>query len=104
MRHNYNDTTMCTVSVKIDEAVLRDVLPELNSTAAISRWAQMLIDQHIDALIKEYADDDEIIDHETAREMIHGSISREYALNRDMTPNELYDVIAKEIDHIYAVG
>ena len=39
-----------------------------------------------------------------AREMIHGSISREYALNRDMTPNELYDVIAKEIDHIYAVG
>ena len=43
---------MCT-SIKIDEAVLRDVLPELNSTAAIGRWAQLLIDQHINALTKE---------------------------------------------------
>ena len=36
-----------------------------------------------------------------AREMIHGSISREYALDRDMTPDELYDIIASEIDSIY---
>ena len=69
---------MCTVSVKIDETTLRDILPELDSTAAISRWAQLLIDQYVDALTKEYA------------------------LKENMTPDQLYDVIAKEIDSIYA--
>ena len=71
---------MCTVSVKIDEVVLRDVLPELDSTAAINRWAQLLIDQHIDALTKEYATDDEVIDLEAARAMLHKTIREEYAL------------------------
>lgn len=70
---------MCTVSVKIDEAVLRDVLPELDSKAAISRWVQLLIDQHIDALTKEYDADDEVIDLETARAMLHKTIREEYA-------------------------
>lgn len=70
---------MCTVSVKVDETVLRDVLPELDSIAAISRWAQLLIDQHIDALTKEYIDDDEVIDLETARAMLHQTIREEYA-------------------------
>lgn len=70
---------MCIVSVKIDEAMLRDVLPELDSTAAISRWAQLLIDQHLDALAKEYAADDEVIDLETARAMLHKTIHEEYA-------------------------
>ena len=88
------ETIMCTVNIKVNEAVLRDVLPELDSKAAINRWAQLLIDQHIDALTKEHAlqqaDDD--------------MIKRECALNRDMTPDELYDIIAEEIDSIYAAG
>ena len=75
---------MCTVSVKIDEAVLRDVLPELDSTAAISRWAQLLIEQHIDALTKERAAADE------------------YVLDRDMTPEELCAVVVKDVKAIYA--
>ena len=33
---------MCTVSVKVNEDVLRDYLPELENTAAIRKWAQML--------------------------------------------------------------
>ena len=94
---------MCTVSVKVDEAMLRDVLPELDSTAAISRWAQLLIDQHIEALTKEYAHhqamipeklynglapddlaagctiDDECIDLETMRENLHQMIREVYA-------------------------
>ena len=70
---------MCTVSVKIDESILRDLLPELDSAAAINRWAQLLIDQHIDALTKEYAADDEVIDLETARAMLHKTIREEYA-------------------------
>lgn len=95
---------MCTVSVKIDEAVLRDVLPELDSPAAISRWAQLLIDQHIVALTREYArqqdiipkelfnglapddltadctiDDGECIDLETMRGKLHQMVREEYA-------------------------
>ena len=88
------ETIMCTVNIKVNEAVLRNILPELDSKAAINRWAQLLIDQHIDALTKEHAlqqaDDD--------------MIKRECALNRDMTPDELYDIIAEEIDSIYAAG
>ena len=90
---------MCTVSIKIDEAVLRDVLPELNSTAAIGRWAQLLIDQHINALTKEYARQqvatpdelynglepdfiyayDETINLEAARAMVLDAVREEYA-------------------------
>ena len=95
---------MCTVSVKVNEDVLRDYLPELENTAAIRKWAQMLIDQRIDTLIKERAVADGVIDVETAREMTHGAIRREYALDRDMTPDELYDIVAEEIDSIYALG
>ena len=35
---------MCTVSVKVNEALLRGMRPELNTTAAIRQWAQQQID------------------------------------------------------------
>ena len=38
---------MCTVSVKVNEALLRGMRPELNSTAAIRQWAQQQIDLRI---------------------------------------------------------
>ena len=41
---------------------------------------------------------------EEAREMTHCAVSREYALDRDMTPEQLYAVISEEIDDIYANG
>ena len=88
------ETIMCTVNIKVNEALLRDVLPELDSKAAINRWAQLLIDQHIDALAKEHA-----LQHADDK-----MIKRECALNRDMTPDELYNIIADEIDSIYAAG
>ena len=69
---------MCTVSVKVDEAVLRDVMPELDSTAAIRQWVQQLIDLRIQEIV---AEDD---------------------INRDMTPEELYHVIEQDIKAIYA--
>ena len=53
---------------------------------------------------QERAAADGVIDVETAREMTHGAIKREYALDRDMTPDELYDIVAEEIDAIYALG
>lgn len=44
---------MCVVDVKIDEAVLREVLPELDSTMAIRLWAQKVMDLHVQSLLEE---------------------------------------------------
>ena len=38
---------MCTVSVKVNEALLRGMRPELNTIAAIRQWAQQQIDLRI---------------------------------------------------------
>ena len=44
---------MCTVSVKVDEAALRDMMPELDSNAAIRLWVQNLVDTHLLQLRRE---------------------------------------------------
>ena len=67
---------MCTVNIKVDENLLRDIMPELDTTAAINRWVQQLVDLRIKELIDE---DDEVIDLETAREMLDETIRKEYA-------------------------
>lgn len=51
-------------------------MPELDTTAAINLWVQQLVDLRIKELIDE---DDEVIDLETAREMLHETIRKEYA-------------------------
>ena len=66
---------MCTVSVKVNEAVQQMEL-----------------------------DDQETMTIEEAREMTLRAVNREYALDRDMTPEQLYAVISEEIDDIYANG
>jgi hypothetical protein len=71
-----NDCNMCTVNIKVDENLLRDLMPELDTTAAINLWVQQLVDLRIKELIDE---DDEVIDLETAREMLHETIRKEYA-------------------------
>lgn len=38
---------MCMVSINIDEAALRDMRPELDTTAAIRLWAQQLVDHRM---------------------------------------------------------
>lgn len=68
---------MCTVNIQIDEALLRDIKPELDSTAAIRLWAQELVNLRIQELINE---DEETMDIEEARAMVHETISKEYAL------------------------
>ena len=44
---------MCVVDVKVDEAVLREVLPELDSPMAIRLWAQKVMDLHVQSLLEE---------------------------------------------------
>ena len=48
--------------------------------------------------------DDETMSIEDARKITDTTVRREYALDRDMTPEELYDIVAEEIDSIYALG
>ena len=67
---------MCTVSVKVDETVLREMMPELDSAAAIRLWVQHLVDAHVQELV---AEEDATIDLETAREMLLAAVREEYA-------------------------
>ena len=95
---------MCTVSVKVNEAILRDVMPELDSTAAIRLWVQKLVDMHLQQLrraserdlipddvcreiwqeVEEenkdvVSDEEETIDLETFRADLHQMIEEVYA-------------------------
>ena len=67
---------MCTVTVRIDEEVLRGVNPSLSDMAAIRRWAQELIDLRIQQM--EYGDT-ETMSIEEAREMTLAAVREEYA-------------------------
>ena len=67
---------MCTVSIDIDEAVIRDLCPELDTTAAIRLWVQELIDSRVHQLRLE---DEETIDVEELRAMLHETVRKEYA-------------------------
>ena len=73
---------MCTVNIQVDEALLRDMMPELDSPASIRLWVQQLIDLRI-------------------QEMHQKSVHNVSALDHDLTPEELYHVIEQEIDYIY---
>lgn len=67
---------MCTVSIDIDEAVIRDLRPELDTTAAIRSWVQELIDSRLQQLQLE---DEETMDVEEVRTMVLETVRREYA-------------------------
>ena len=67
---------MCTVTVKVDKAVLSGIRPELNTTAAIRQWAQQQIDLRIQQMV---LDDEETMTIEAAREMTLAAVREEYA-------------------------
>ena len=67
---------MCTVSVKVNEAVLRGIRPELNTTAAIRQWVQQQIDLRIQQM---ELDDQETMTIDEAREMTLAAVREEYA-------------------------
>ena len=90
---------MCMVSINVDEAALRDMRPELDSTAAIRNWAQELINLRIQQMKLENT---ETMSIEDARAATRQAVSREYALERDLTPEELYAVIMEDAKAIYA--
>ena len=66
---------MCTISINVDEAAIRDMRPELNTTAAIRSWAQELIDSRLRQMQLE---DEETMDVEEVRAMVLETVRREY--------------------------
>lgn len=67
---------MCTVSINIDETAIRDLRPELNTTAAIRTWVQELIDARLQQMRLE---DEETMDVEDVRAMVLETVRKEYA-------------------------
>ena len=66
---------MCIVSVEVNEKVLRDVSPNLDSTVAIRKWVQQLVDLHTQKMIVENTG---LIDLETMRENLHKMVKEVY--------------------------
>ena len=99
---------MCTVSVKVNEAVLRGMRPELNTTAAIRQWAQEVLDRYVAALVVKHRMDGldvaaDIMDEDEALAMAPASSAQKYPYDRDMTVEELYASIVEDIKEIYAI-
>ena len=67
---------MCRVTVEVDQEVLRGFNPALDSTAAIRKWVQQLIDMRIQQMELE---DSETMDLEEARAILHETIRKVYA-------------------------
>ena len=66
---------MCVISINVDEVALRDMRPELNSKAAIRKWAQELVNLRI---LQMELEDTETTSIEEARAMVHAVIHEEY--------------------------
>ena len=67
---------MCTVTVNVDEALLKEMNPNLSDKAAIRRWVQELIDLRIQQMEFE---DTETMSIEEARAMTIAAVRKEYA-------------------------
>ena len=67
---------MCTITVNVDEAMLKEMDPNLSDKTAIRKWVQQLIDLRIQQMI---AEDEETISVEEAREMTLKAVREEYA-------------------------
>lgn len=68
---------MCTVSINIDEATMRQINPLLTSRESIRYWLQHQVDVMIEEMIFEYT---ETMDVEELRAMLHETVRKEYAL------------------------
>lgn len=67
---------MCMVSINVNEAELRNLRPELDSTVAIQLWIQQLVDMHMQQMRIE---EERTMDVEELRAMLHKTVSDEYA-------------------------
>jgi hypothetical protein len=71
------EKAMCTVTVNVDEAMLKEMDPNLSDKTAIRKWVQQLIDLRIQQMELE---DNETMSVEEAREITLAAVREEYAL------------------------
>lgn len=67
---------MCTVSINIDEATMRQINPLLTNRESINNWLQHQVDLMIKEMIVE---DTDTMDVEELRAMLHETVRKEYA-------------------------
>jgi serine protease inhibitor len=68
---------MCTVTINIDEATMRQINPNLTSRESIGKWLQHRVDMMIEEIVSQNAD---TMDVEELRLMLHETVRKEYAL------------------------
>ena len=73
---------MCTVNIKVDDALVRRINPGLSSRESINKWLQ----GQVNAMIEEMAAED-TVDLETAREMLDQTIREVYSEPRGWLPH-----------------
>lgn len=67
---------MCMVSINVDESALREMRPELDTTAAIRLWVQDLVDFRMQQMRTE---DEGTMSIDEALEMTLEAVREEYA-------------------------
>ena len=67
---------MCTVTINIDEATMRQIDPSLTSRESIGKWLQNRVDLMIEEIV---AKEVETMDLETARTLLHQMVKEVYS-------------------------
>ena len=67
---------MCTVTINIDEARMRQIDPSLTSRESIGKWLQNRVDLMIEEIV---AKEVETMDLETARTLLHQMVKEVYS-------------------------
>jgi hypothetical protein len=68
---------MCTVTINVDEATMRQINPSLASSESIGKWLQHKVDLMMEEIVSQNAD---TMDVEELRLMLHETVRKEYAL------------------------
>ena len=68
---------MCTVTINIDEATMRQINPNLTSRESIGKWLQHRVDLMMEEMVSQNAD---TMDVAELRLMLHETVRKEYAL------------------------
>lgn len=67
---------MCTVNIKVNDAIIHHIHHHLNDREAIGQWLQ----QQVDLMLEQMLEDAETMDLETAHKQLHEVVRKEYAL------------------------
>ena len=68
---------MCTVTINIDEATMRQINPSLTTRESIGEWLQHRVDLMMEKIVSQKID---TMDVEELRLMLHETVRKEYAL------------------------